>query len=157
MNVGYLAWSKTRIYLLFLCIAAGVMTASGVPIQLAHLWRISRAPVAALGTVTGLDCPDHGRVKYTFALNGATIRGASRIVEGAPCRTLRLGDRVNVSYERGDPANNHAFASTDDSESREAREFWTGAIFMGVFVALGPLFLVFVARLLLRLRLRLGV
>ena len=156
MKVRYLGWSKTRIDILFLCIAAGVMTFAGAPFHVVKLWRIAQAPVTAIGTVTLLNCHDHGRLEYAFVLDGQTIPGSSRFVEDANCPTLRLGQRVNVSYERGVPTNNHAFASTDNDEGRETRAFWTATIFLSAFVTLGPLFLVFVARLFLRVRLRLG-
>jgi hypothetical protein len=153
MRNGLLTLPKTRFYLVFALICA-TMSASMAP-GLWRLWRISEAPVAALGFVTGLDCPNHGRVDYTFEVAGATLSGASGYVEGADCRSLRVGQRVNVSYERGAPKNNYAFSFDDQRDSRARSAFFASFGSMAWFVFVGPLVLVFLFRLFLRISRRL--
>jgi hypothetical protein len=150
-----LAQPKSRLYVVFLAVCA-LMTASTSGPDMWRLWHVAQAPGATVGVVTGLDCQNHGRVDYTLEVAGVTYPGAAHHVDDAPCQDLRVGERVNVSFELAAPENNFAFAGGSMGGKRAAHEFRKGLIMMIGFVFLGPLWLVLVAKVFLRVSERLS-
>jgi hypothetical protein len=132
--------SKKHMYALFICLCVALMTLSGQSTILWGLWRISENPASAQAAVKNLDCANHGRVFYAFKLGENAYPGAGFLVDGAGCRSLRIGQPITVFYETGNPQNNYAFAAA----GKPMHAFWIAIAFIGVFVLLGPLFLVFI-------------
>ena len=112
-----------------------------VPQLLWNLWSIARDPAETSGTVTRLDCRNHGHVEYVMEIGTRTIEGRRHNVAGADCRLVKVGQRIAVSYERGMPENNYAFVSRTDG-NRAKNEFYFGLIMWASFVVIGPLFIV---------------
>jgi hypothetical protein len=148
MQGNIFAQPKRRLYVVFFAVCA-LMTAFNMGPDLWRLWRVSQAPSAAVGVITGLDCQNHGRVDYTLAVAGATYPGAAHHVEGAPCQDLRVGERVNVSFELAAPENNFAFTGDDMGGKRAAYEFRKGLVLMTALALLGPLWLMLLAKVFL--------
>jgi hypothetical protein len=94
---------RTHSFFFGLIIVLAVL--SGMP-QL--LWRISAAPVSTIGLVSALDCPNHGHVDYSFAVDRHSYGARQFFVDGIDCRSFKIGQRIAIVYERAAPENNFA-------------------------------------------------
>jgi hypothetical protein len=144
LRTNVLFWaanSFARSYILFFCLFAALMIASGQPQFFWRLWRISAAPVATTGHVTRLDCPNHGNVDYSFTVDGLAYDVRNALVDGANCPALKIGQSVAIYYEKGTPGNSYALYPSDTSGNRAGNAFITGLSIFGALLLLGPLFL----------------
>ena len=71
---------RTHSFFFGLIIVLAVL--SGMPQLLWRLWRISAAPVSTIGLVTALDCPNHGHVDYSFAIDRHSYGARQFFVDG---------------------------------------------------------------------------
>jgi hypothetical protein len=127
-------------YLTFLLVAVlGIVFSQG-PVLWA-LWRISADPVAALGHIVRVYCPDHGHVEYSFEIGGISHTGRNRFIDGINCPDLRVGQPVAVYYENGAPENNYGLYPAEMTGNRARTAFFTGVAFLSAFILLGPFFL----------------
>src|SRR5262249_48223487 len=127
--------------ILFFCLLAVLMFSSGQAQLLWRLWRISAAPVATIGFVTRLDCPNHGHIEYSFTVDGLPYNVRDTSVDGVNCPALKSGQSVAIYYEKGAPGNSYALYPSDTSGNRARNAFITGLSFFGALLLLGPLFL----------------
>ena len=113
--------SAPRLYLFFVAFFSLAMTMTA-PEQW-RLWRVAQAPEQARGVVTAVSCGRSGHVDYVFKVGTTTYFGPQRYVKDVCCSQLRLGQPVNVSYERGAPQNNFAFSPDNNDDDRAAKAF----------------------------------
>jgi hypothetical protein len=106
-----------------------------------RLWRISANPVSTSGRVVHLDCPNHGRIDYSFEINGVAYRASSPFIDGINCSDVKIGQPVAVYYEKGAPQNNYGLYPAATAGNRATSALVTGLAFFGGFILLGPLFL----------------
>jgi hypothetical protein len=105
------------------------------------LWRISADPVATVGHVIRVYCPDHGHIEYSFEIGDTSHSGRNRFIDGINCPDIKVGQPIAVYYENGAPANNYGLYPAEMTGNRARTAFFTGVAFFGAFILLGPLFL----------------
>jgi hypothetical protein len=142
---------KRRVYLVFLCVSAASMILSGQIQLLWRQWRIGQDPGMTAGVVTHLDCPNHGHVDFIFQVESTSFEGREHFVDETPCPALRAGQRIVVYYQRAQPTNNYALVQSEDGSNGAMRAFYTGAATLGAVVFAGPLFLVLIWTLVMKL------
>lgn len=143
MSERWRSWGQYLLrnhYFFFVGLTALMTLFAGEPQLLWRLWRISAAPVSTIGFVAALDCPNHGRVDYSFAVDRNTYRGRQPFVQDSECRALKIGQRIGIDYEREMPENNYAFRATEAEGNRARNAFLTGLVFVSASILLGPLF-----------------
>jgi hypothetical protein len=139
-------------YLGFFCLIAMLIVASGQAQLFWHLWQISADPVSTTGHVTRLDCSNHGHVDYSFEVDGALHGAGNHFIDGINCREVRIGQPVAIYYAKGAPENNYALYPVEAAGNRTRTAFFTGLAFFGAVLLLGPVFLVWLWNLVLRLK-----
>jgi len=130
-----------RVYLFFFGLIITLTLLSGMQQLLWRQWRIGAASVSTIGLVTALDCPNHGHVDYSFAADRQNYSARQFFVDGIDCRSLKIGQRIAVVYERAAPDNNLALYPIEGEGNRARSAFLTGLAFMSAFILIGPLFL----------------
>jgi len=129
------------VYIAFFSLIAVLLVVSG---QAQILWRlgwISVDPVATTGRVIGLHCQDHGRVDYSFEIDGVAYDARNNFVDGINCADARIGQPVAVYYEKGAPDNNYGLSPAETAGNRARTAFFTTLAFFCALIFLGPLFL----------------
>jgi hypothetical protein len=142
---------KWRVYLAFLCVCATMAFASGQIQSLWRLWRIALDPETTSGVVTHLECPNHGHVDFIFYVESTAFEGLTHFVDEIPCQALHTGQRIAVYYQRAQPTNNYALDESGNGSNGAMSVFYTGVASLGWFVVIGPLFLVLIWRLFMKL------
>ena len=132
--------SPKHVYLVFFAQCVALLFSSGEPQLLWRLWFISAAPVSTTGVVTVVDCQNH-RVDYAFTVDGFPQNAPRANIGGLGCKDLRVGQRIAVYFERGEPENNYALRLSDTAGHPIRNEFFIGLSVICVFVLLAPLFL----------------
>jgi hypothetical protein len=132
--------SPTRICSFFVGLIMVLAVLSGMLQLLWRQWRISAAPVSTIGLVTALDCPNHGHVDYSFAVDRHSDGARQFFVDGIDCRSLKIGQRIAIVYERAARENNFALYPIEGESNRARSAFLTGLAFISVLIFMLPLF-----------------
>ena len=72
------------------CIIAVLLVASGHAQLLWRLWRISADPVSTIGR----DCPNHGSVDHSFAIDGVSYSARNEMIDRINCPNVKIGHPV---------------------------------------------------------------
>jgi hypothetical protein len=133
--------SSKAVYCAFLILAIALTFLSG---QQQLLWRLTQLMSGAsstVGTVAGLDCRDHGYVNYDFTIAGKIYAASQHFVDGADCRNLQIGQRIEIIYDANNPANNYALSEIRDVRAQARQAFWSDLASVVYFILCAPLFL----------------
>ena len=113
----------------------------GAPQQTWRTWRIYKNTGTTIGIITNLDCNNHGKLSYSFDVDGVNYLGGSPNFHGE-CRELKNGQRVLIHFERGAPATN--LAAIDDQRSRDASNMLRNELLASLVIVILPM-LIFAA------------
>jgi hypothetical protein len=126
-----------RLFLIFLAVCT--FFGGAYSAHLRRLWLAAQAPEQARGVVTDKSCGKNSSIRYEFHYGGLRYGPVWGDYFGMSCRSIPLGQPVNVSYQHGAPKNSFAFAPDNDDPDRVSKEFWSGLFYLIAFMLVAPL------------------
>ena len=108
----------------------------GAPQQTWRTWRIYKDTGTTVGVITNLDCNNHGKLSYSFEVDGIHFLGGSPNFHGE-CRKLKNGQRVLIHFEQGAPATN--LATIDDRRGRDATSMLRNELLASLVIVVLPM------------------
>ncbi|TZF90721.1 DUF3592 domain-containing protein [Cognatilysobacter lacus] len=128
----YSSPKQARIALSALLVVALSALALWNHLFLMRFHRIEANSAEAVGSVTGLECSNHGKIHYRFTAHGRNWNNSGFCP--MECAPARIGDPVTVVFEARDPHNSVCTSAATELDR------WSGNYF-ALFVAGALLFI----------------
>jgi hypothetical protein len=124
-------------------IALGVVAAMAISIPLAiklqeahQLALLQKTEQLTDGSVTKKNCENHGKLAYTYTVNGHVYAGSGTLL-GKSCIDVKVGDSINIIYSAEKPQ----LSRCDSLESWQSSIF--GSLFALALISLAAAVVIF--------------